>query len=523
MSMKLQARLIDKLSSHIESKYMEMEDVVRLEGIKAEMTFEAAQGFMAHESEEHEYLPYFHLIGRIKEVHGDFPFNVSTLYFRDADAQSMIQDILYYPTPEELAHIIQTGQYYSKNFTIPPILGQNTYTLPCLLDLTVVPPPNPAAYENNMFNNFGDLEDEEKVNLPIFYVGVLGTGVNRRNDRLLDYYGIDLAPGYKTFLLTAESSGYVDPPLMQYMTAPVVEEQVQRQDTAEYYITPEEESELLHSAAEQQQRAEQKAAEQVSLDVQADYHEASPEDAIIAQADRTIIHRMEKRFDGKRMSLEALREHDKSQQVQAENAGSEVDAEDKKNKPDTPQDMTGVRTTVTTVPETPAQQTAAQERRQAEQQAQELDLSDLLEDDQDLRMQEGGDVEDAAAQTKVDEAHAKDIALDAARQQQQDMAEKNKPEENQQAKMPEAERASDSKQDEHDTVPQDRTSQEHMAGGDVADARDQEKINDAHQRDMARDAARQQQEQAHRQVPEHLQELADKSGAGPKSDDPEYI
>ena len=307
------------------------------------------------------------------------------------------------------------------------------------------------------------------------------------------------------------------------MTAPVVEEQVQRQDTAEYYITPEEESELLHSAAEQQQRAEQKAAEQVSLDVQADYHEASPEDAIIAQADRTIIHRMEKRFDGKRMSLEALREHDKSQQVQAENAGSEVDAEDKKNKPDTPQDMTGVRTTVTTVPETPAQQTAAQERRQAEQQAQELDLSDLLEDDQDLRMQEGGDVEDAAAQTKVDEAHAKDIALDAARQQQQDMAEKNKPEENQQAKMPEAERASDSKQDEHDTVPQDRTSQEHMAGGDVADARDQEKINDAHQRDMARDAARQQQEQAHRQVPEHLQELADKSGAGPKSDDPEYI
>ena len=531
MSMKLQAKLLYKLSSHVESKYTQMQDAIRLEGVKAEMTFKASQGFMEHESQKHEYLPCFHMIGQVLELRGQFPFNVSALYFSEADQQAMIRDIIYYPTPEELAHIIQTGQYYSKNFVIPPILASNTYTLPCVVDLTVVPPPNQAAYENNLFLNFMDLEEEEQVNLPIFYVGLNGTGVSRKNDRLLDYYGIDLEPGYDQFVLTAESSGYVDPPLLQYMTAPVVEEQVQAQAGEERYITPEEEAELLQSSAERQRQAEQEAQVQVSMDAEADFHEASPEDAIVAQANRDVERRLETRFGGRRMSLDALRQQ-QQQQERSENSAQtdepEFLGEEKPTKPDTPQDMTGVRSTVVTNPETPAQQ-SQQRTDEKQQEAQQEEREFLEEDEQDVRMMEGGDVEDARAQTKVDEAHAKDIALDVAQQQQQThLREEKKPEAPQESHGPETTVSPvEDKQAEKETaqeVHKDAIDLEHMAGADVSDVRAQSKVNEAQVRDAARDAARQQQEQVHREVPERLSDLAAQADqAGKGSEDPEFI
>ena len=559
MSMRLQAKLMEKLSSHIEESYLRQQDVVVLENVPAEMTFAATQGFMEHESQRHDYLPCYHMIGQIKEIRGDFPFNVTALYFSEADNQRLEKDIIYYPSPEELAHIIQTGKFYSKYFTVPPILSSNDYTLPCLVNLMIVPPPNQVSYEANLSSPFVDLEDEEKMNLPIFYIGLIGTGVSRKNDRLLDYYGIDIEPGYQHFVLTAESSGYTDPPLLEYMTAPVIEEQEQRQNVDEYYITPEEEAQMLHSAAERQAAAEREASAQVSLDAQADFHQASPEDAVIAQADRVISRRMGAKFEGKPMSLETLREIEKRQKgadepvVEEEQAeteaqtdesflGDEPKPETKLTEPDTLQQKAEVKMDLNTEGNAYVEEAREEKKEKGE------DV--LIEEHHETAKMQGADVEDAREQTKIDEAHAKDIALDAAvAQQQAEIAReeavkaaqaKSKtpldPQQQAEVKMDlntESNRYVTDKRDADDKkpvgkedVPKDRTDAEHMAGADVADAKAQAKVDEARARDAARDVAVEQQQQKHREVSDSMQEITDKYDKE-KSDrqggDTEYI
>ena len=63
------------------------------------------------------------------------------------------------------------------------------------------------------------------MNLPTVYLELVGTGINRKNDKLLDYYGIDFESDYPMYSLTAESSGYVDPPLMMYIEEPQISEE----------------------------------------------------------------------------------------------------------------------------------------------------------------------------------------------------------------------------------------------------------------------------------------------------------
>ena len=65
MSIRLQAKLMGKLSSHIEESYLRQQDIITLENVHAEMVFRTTQGFMEHESQKHEYLPCFHLVGSI--------------------------------------------------------------------------------------------------------------------------------------------------------------------------------------------------------------------------------------------------------------------------------------------------------------------------------------------------------------------------------------------------------------------------------------------------------------------------
>lgn len=312
--MKLQARLREKRSSYIETSYLRNNDLMVLENVPAEMIFEASQGFMEHESQKHDYLPYFHLIGKIQEIKGSFPFNVTSLYFSVQDEAFLIKDLFYYPSPEELAHIIGTGRFYSRHFQIPTILSANTYTLPCRVDLMIIPPANPAQYEANQYTHFMDLDDEDKTNLPIFYIGITGSGVTRRNDRLLDYYGIDVPDIEGQFVFTAEASGYTDPPLMKYMEAPMISQAAQLED--QHFIENDKEG-LLHDDAERQREDLENIVEKQK---QEEFHAATPEDALIAQTDREIERRMAERFDGQRMSLAAIREHDRRVQADEDQA-----------------------------------------------------------------------------------------------------------------------------------------------------------------------------------------------------------
>lgn len=290
MSMRLKGMLMNHLHAQLEQHLFA--DAVVLQDVPCEMTFQTAQGYMEFENEQHSYLPVFHLIGSVKEIRGDFPYNISSLYFGDDDSQYLTKDILYYPNPQELAHMITVGQFYTKRFRIPEILDAQEYSFPAKVNLTIIPPPNPAAYEIATYGgNFVAETDSEKLNLPIVYVQLAGTGVTRKTDKLLDYYGIDFEDDFEVYPLTAESSGYVDPPLMLYMESPelAVESEMTRENMSEMYITREEEMQMIRDQREHEE------SESVVTPQFVDEYQATPEDRIIAQAARNIEQRVASR------------------------------------------------------------------------------------------------------------------------------------------------------------------------------------------------------------------------------------
>lgn len=318
MSMKLMGLLSSGVQRGREQSYLKgSEDLIVLKGVPCEMDFQAISGWMEHESEKHHYLPLFHLTGRVTGLHGNFPYNVSSISFSEKDMDTNLQkDILYYMTPKELAHMIEVGQFYTDRFQLPEILTRNTYSFPVMVDMTIVPPPNPAAYEQASYER--GLSDTaingiDKDNLPIFYVELTGTGVTRKKDALLDYYGIDFDEDFPVYALTAESSGYTEPTLMEYLTEPVVEAQAEAGPVEDMYITPEEEAAMLRHQQEQQQEI------LPEYNPQDDYQETA-EDILLAQADRNIERRIEEQ---RRKDLQMSRQQVRGRDLQQPTAQQE--------------------------------------------------------------------------------------------------------------------------------------------------------------------------------------------------------
>lgn len=475
MSMKLLAQLIEKRGSFIETSYLRNSDLMVMEDVPAEMVFEASQGFMEHESQKHDYLPYFHLIGRIKELHGSFPFNVTTLYFSDKDESFLIKDLYYYPSPEELAHIIGTGRFYSRHFQIPAILSANTYSLPCRVKLSIVPPANQAQYDANQYTRFMELDDEDKTNLPVFYVGVTGSGVTRRTDRLLDYYGIDVPEMEDQFVFTAESSGYTDPPLMKYMEAPMIAQEAQY-DGQEF--VEDSKDDLLRTEAERQREDMQKIAEKQE---QVEFRAATPEDALIAQTDREIERRMAERFDGQRMSLAAAREHDRRVQADEDQARP-VREEAQPGRYDGPREADG-GTSAKPVEKKPPE---APRPEQAPAKAQEQPVvPDAEKQRQEERDRLRARVEQMRGRSRLQAQPQAGPDADKSKAQKQEVKEVDMdfdPEHN-------ASVQKDREEAGGAGVPADRSKLGAMKGADVADAKAQVKVDEAHAAELARMSA----------------------------------
>lgn len=293
MSMRLKGVLMGHLQAQLEQQLFQ--NAIVLQDVPCQMTFQSAQGYMEYETESHGYLPVFHMIGTITDIRferGVVPYAISSLYFDQKDRPYMTKDILYYPSPDELAHMIQVGKFYTKDFKIPLQLDQNTYEFPAKVNLTILPPENEAEYMQLTYGgDFAAETDLQKINLPIVYLAMAGSGVNRKNDKLLDYYGIEVEDGYEMYPMTAEASGYVDPPLMKYITEPERQEEMQREDMSDMYITKEEEQQMMRESKERE-RAAQMAKEPERTD---DYQIASPEDVLLVQADRSIAARVKER------------------------------------------------------------------------------------------------------------------------------------------------------------------------------------------------------------------------------------
>lgn len=285
MSVKLRGLLMDHYQSKLEQSYMREHPPVTLKNVDCEMVFQSESASIEHEDEAHHYLPVFHLRGRIKELKGNFPYSVSSISFGDDTSSDMTRDCYYYPTPAELAHMITVGKFYSNQFQIPEILNKNEYVLPVKVDLTVVPPTDEARYQAMISDEVSDdtVQDVDKSNLPLLYVKMLGTGVNEKTDKLLDYYGIHPVESFETYDLTAESSEYTDPPLMMYMEEPLVRED-EEEDTDEDDFMMLKDDDFL--------KTEPEKAKEDDAEAQPVERFANMEDVIVARMDRNIERRV---------------------------------------------------------------------------------------------------------------------------------------------------------------------------------------------------------------------------------------
>lgn len=519
MSMKLRGLLLDNYRAKVEQAYMHTGEAIVLKDVPCEMDFETSGGWIEYESEKHQYLPVFHLVGQIKEIHGNFPYNVSTLTFADSDAMKLQKDVVYYMNPKELAHMIEVGKFFTDKFKLPEILVHNKYSFPCRVNLTIVPPPNPAAYEQASFelglseNTIGGID---KDNLPVFYIGFAGTGVNRKHDKLLDYYGIDFDDDFPLFALTAESSGYTDPPLMDYITEPIEEAEEVLEETEEMYITPEEEAEMIKAQQQQQQQ-------QPQINLQDDY-QLDQEDIILAQADRNVEVRVKKLREAelaakmKQQQLQGQQQRQPQNQAQAQGqkqvqSQRQVQVQTQKqaqpvqqqNRPQTTLDKLAAleklvgRTSVKPVAEVKTQTpTATKEEKSVVASKEEFDdLGDIMAPPEEVVKEEpvveqkseestlGAVHEEEVASVDVTE-EAKKAAHPEVMQQFKEIEMDFNPEANEHVKK---ERQEGKAEEAGVNIEDDLNKLKQAQGADVSDARLQAKLDEAKAREAARAAA----------------------------------
>lgn len=490
MSMRLKGMLKNHLHAQLEQHMFD--DATVLENVPCEMTFECKQGFMEFETEAHSYLPLMHLIGSITEVRGDFPFHISSLYFDNADVPYLTKDILYYPNPEEIAHMITVGKFYTKQFGLPDVLENQTYSFPARVNLTIVPPPNPAAYEIATYGgDFVAETDEEKLNLPTVYLELAGTGINRKNDKLLDYYGIDFESDYPIYSLTAESSGYVDPPLMMYIEEPQISEEdaMTKEDMREMYITPEEEAALIR----EQKAREAEAQAQAQIEPTPDYQLSTPEDVLIAQASKNIEKRVgerllenEKEKQAQREALEAENEKSLEFEQEAEMQATQESEKTAESTYDPMMDLLDRTSTDDFI-------MVGESEDSVEQPLTEDDYitsdEESYDNENDYNDDMASEVEDTASEEVIaDEAMASEVIQPDTPQEQAEVkmdfdAEHNSFVEDERAE--EKETSSDGLIDEDS----DRVDMENMQGADVSDATLQAKLDEAHTKNVSTNAA----------------------------------
>lgn len=518
MSMKLRAALNDNYRAKREQAYMSRNDVITLQKVPCEMTFRATAAWMSHESEKHHYLPVFHLTGQIEEIHGNFPYNVSSLNFAGEDVQRGLQrDILYYPSPKELAHLIETGKFYTDRFELPEILTANTYSFPALVDLTIVPPPHPAAYEKASYGNTVGADEIDRNNLPIFYVTLAGTGIDRKKDALLDYYGIDVDMDYPAYVLTAESSGYTAPTLMEYVVEPPMLDVGPTVDNT-LYMSAEEEAELRRQREQAQQVKEQTPT--------ADY-EMTAEDIELAQAQRNIEERVASRVSTLKFERvkEVQAQAEAQRQAQTQTQAQEQKSQSKTMEPVAQREQQTQRTTTleqlaSFMKQPAAAKNVPTEKPTVDKSVETVDKAPVVEQ-MDVKEEPVAPVAtdktfEEVMEQQVQEEKIEPVAETTVSAQTDAEQKANHPEDPESYKHIEVvvKNASDAmlrhdndhKNEEQDLAglsedEDDQNKLEDAKGADVSDARLQTKVDEAKLRENARQSAVQQQQEMHSEEP----------------------
>lgn len=100
--------------------------------------------------------PYMHLVGECDSIRGDMPYGVSELTFENT--KGIPVDFIYEFTNDELANLVQKG-LYSRGFACPDILYQSVMEMPITCDLTVVRP----QMSGDIPIIFADIKNKEHI------------------------------------------------------------------------------------------------------------------------------------------------------------------------------------------------------------------------------------------------------------------------------------------------------------------------------------------------------------------------
>lgn len=145
---------------------------------EAEITVVIENLHIAHHDKEHNYRPYLHVVGELREVTPteELPYGVTSLQF--AAGQGELVDMFYEFDDEQLGRMVQKG-YFHQGFKVPEQIKGAPFEVPAKIDTVCIAPEK--------------ITTPDGVPVPVVFVdvkdlGSLNTGLDHSGYDLVDYF-----------------------------------------------------------------------------------------------------------------------------------------------------------------------------------------------------------------------------------------------------------------------------------------------------------------------------------------------
>lgn len=108
-----------------------------IQNMDALLSLDVEHAYMEFDDHQHKCRPYMILIGRPRQLEGNFPFGVTLINYTD-DADMVPVVYRYDMTRSNLTELARKG-LYEPDFEIPPIIKGNRFILPCQCSVAGLP------------------------------------------------------------------------------------------------------------------------------------------------------------------------------------------------------------------------------------------------------------------------------------------------------------------------------------------------------------------------------------------------
>lgn len=112
-----------------------------IESMDALLSLDVEHAYMEFDDHQHKCRPYMILVGRPRQLEGEFPFGVTLITYTD-DADMVPVVYRYDMTRSNLTELARKG-LYEPDFEVPPIIKGNRFILPCQVSVAGLPSERP--------------------------------------------------------------------------------------------------------------------------------------------------------------------------------------------------------------------------------------------------------------------------------------------------------------------------------------------------------------------------------------------